>query len=810
MIKNYIKIGFRNLKRQPLFTGINILGLSVGMVGCLIITLFIIDELSYDTMFADADRIHRIDTDVQFGGAEIKASQASAPMAGAMQRDFPEVESTVRFRDRGELLIRSAEVQENTKGSDATFVDPSFFDFFGIELLAGNEETALTNAYTLVLSETVAQRVFNTTDIVGKSVMLGNKTTYKVTGVIADPPKDSFLKNHGIFMAMDGHPDSKGDLWGSMNYYTYVKLKPGTNLEAFDKKVAGMLETYMLPWAKKIFPTMTPEAFAASGDYINYYTIPFQDIYLYSNREEEMSETGSIQDVYILGIVGLFLVFLACVNFMNLSTAQSLRRAKEIGIRKTLGSSKSTLIWQFISESQLVAFMAMVIALGVSFLVLPSFNELAQKDISIPLGNPLFWVSALAITLLLGFISGSYPAFFMSRFKPVETLKGEIKGKLGGSMLRNGLVVFQFTVAVVLIIGSLVVFKQLEFIQNKDLGFDKEQVLLIDNVFSAGNQLDAFKAEVEKIGNVKSATVSSQMPTPSDRSNSTYFLEGKTSTGDALQIQEWAVDYDYLNTLGLQLVSGRDFDKSITTDADAVIINEASLSTLGLTANEALGTRISEVDNGEGTTMFTIIGIVKNFHYEPMRDKIAALALFLDKSSGMMAVKMQSQDYAATIGLIENLWKKQAPGQPFDYSFMDDDFEETYSKDQRISSILLIFTGLAIFIACLGLFGLATFNAQRRFKEIGVRKVLGASVSQITVGLTVDFLKLVAIATLIALPLGWYGMHTWLQDFSYRTTIGWEVLVGAVLLVAIIAVLTVSYQSIKAASTNPVKSLKTE
>lgn len=810
MIKNYIKIGLRNLKRQPLFTGINILGLAVGMIGSLLITLFIIDELSHNVMFTGANHIYRIDTDVKFGGAQIKTAEASAPMAGAIQRDFPEVESTVRFRDQGELLIRSTETQENTKGSDATYVDPSFFDFFGIPLLAGNKETALNNANTVVLTESVAQRIFNTTDIVGKSVLLSNKTTYKVTGVIENLPKNSFLKNHGIFLSMDGYPDSKGDLWGSMNYYTYVKLMPGTDIKAFDKKVAGILETYMLPWAKKVFPGMTAESFAASGDYINYYTIPFKDIYLYSDREAEMSETGSIQDIYILGLVGLFLVFLACVNFINLSTAQSLKRAKEIGIRKTLGSNKSNLIWQFISESQLVAFIAMVIALGASLVVVPYFNDLAKKDIHIPIENPFFWIAILIVTLVLGFISGSYPAFFMSRFKPVETLKGEIKGKIGGSVVRSGLVIFQFTVAVVLIIGTLVVFRQLKFIQDKDLGFDKEQVLLIDNVFSAGNQLDAFKAEVEKISNVSSTTVSSQMPTPSDRSNSTFFLEGKTNLDDALQIQEWAVDYDYINTLGLHFVAGRDFDKSNATDTEAVIINEASLETLGLSPNEAIGSRISEVDSGDSPVKYTIIGVIKNFHYEPMREKIGALALFLDKSNGMMAVKIQSKDYAATIGMIENLWKERAPGQPFDYSFMDEDFEKTYSKDRRLSTILIIFTGLSIFIACLGLFGLATFNGQRRFKEIGIRKVLGASVSQITVGLTLDFLKLVSVATLIALPLGWYAMHNWLQNFSYRTSIGWEVLVGAVLLVAIIAILTVSYQSIKAATANPVKSLKTE
>jgi len=763
-------------------------------------------------MFTDSDRIYRIDTDVKFGGAQIKTAETSAPMAGAMKKDFPEVESTVRFRDQGELLIRSTENQENTKGSDATYVDPSFFDFFGIELLSGNKDTALNSAGMLLLTKTVAERVFNTSDVVGKSILLDNNTTYKITGVIEDFPKNSFLKNHGIFMAMDGHPDSKDDLWGSMNYYTYVKLKSGTDVKAFDKKVAGMLETYMLPWAKIVFPGMTTESFAASGDYIDYFTIPFEDIYLYSDREGEMGEIGSIQDIYILSVIGVFLLFLACVNFMNLSTAQSLRRAREIGIRKTLGSNKSSLIWQFISESQLVAGIAMIIALAGALLVMPYFNQLAEKNISIPLGNILFWGLIIVATLLLGFISGSYPAFFMSRFKPVETLKGIAKNTIGGGRVRSSLVIFQFTVAVVLIIGSLVVFKQLKFIQNKDLGFDKDQVLLIDNVFAAGSHLNGFKDDVEKIAMVKSATISNQMPTPSDRSNSTYFLEGKSNQSDALQLQEWIVDYDYATTLGLEFVIGRDFDRNSITDTEAVLINEASLVTLGLEANEALGTRISEIGGDEDTppVMYTIIGVLKDFHYEPMRKKIDALALFIGKPTGMMAIKIKSEDYAATISQIENLWKKQAPGQPFDYSFMDADFDEMYSKDRRIGSILIIFTGLSIFIACLGLFGLATFNAQRRFKEIGVRKVLGASVSQITIGLTIDFLKLVSIATLIALPLGWYVMNNWLQDFSYRTTIGWEVLVGAALLVVLIAIITVSYQSINAAIANPVKSLKTE
>ncbi|MGK0251740.1 MAG: putative ABC transport system permease protein, partial [Gammaproteobacteria bacterium] len=581
-------------------------------------------------------------------------------------------------------------------------------------------------------------------------------------------------------------------------------------LDNFRVQLQGMFDKYMMPWAQTVFPGITKESFEASGNYVRYHIMPLTDIHLYSKRQPEMSANSSIQNVYILSFIGVFLIFLACVNFMNLSTAHSLKRAKEVGIRKTLGSNKTELISQFLTESGLISFVSMVLAIIITLIALPFFNDLSGKSISMPFENPIFWLIILSTTLLLGLFSGSYPAFFMSRFMPIDTLKGNRHNNAGGGNIRSTLVVFQFAVSVFLIVGTLVVFQQLEFIQNKELGFNKEQVLLINDTYGAGSQVDAFKEEVLKLSPVQSATLSGFLPTPSNRSNSSYFKEGAMQQEKAIQMQTWDVDHDYIRTLSLELVAGRNFNKQSVADSTAIIINEATLSVLGLKTEEALGTRISRSIDLEDAAFYTIIGVVKDFHYESLRKKIGALGLFLNKSSGTMAIKLKSDDFSSVIASIEDIWKKQAPGQPFNYRFMDDAFNTTYNAEHRLGSIFIIFTILSIFIACLGLFGLASFNAQKRIKEIGVRKVLGASVSQITFGLTTDFLKLVAIATAIALPLGWYFMNIWLEDFSYRIQISWKILAFSAFLVIGIAILTVSYQSIKAAIANPVKSLRTE
>ncbi|SIP93768.1 ABC transporter permease [Maribacter ulvicola] len=810
MFKNYLKIAWRSLKKQAFFTFLNTFGLAIGMAGALIISLYIYDELSYDKMFADADRIYRIDADIKFGGAEIKAGEAAAPMAETLKRDYPQVESTVRFRTIGSAYVKKEGGNRSAKENHITYADSTMFEFFRIELLAGNAKTALTGTNSLVLTKTAAKKHFGATDVIGQNLLLDNTDTYTVTGVIEDMPKNSYFNDYNVFLAMAGNVASREDNWGGNNYFTFVKLIPGASVEDFQEPLQDMLERYMLPWAQKYFPGMTAESFAASGNYIRYHTIPLTAIHLHSDRVNEMNATSSIQNIYILSFIGLFLIILASVNFMNLSTAHSLKRAKEVGVRKTLGSNKVNLVFQFLTESGLIAFVSLIAALILTLVALPFFNSFTGKSIAIPFTQPLFWLVLLAATLLLGLLSGCYPAFFMSRFTPVKTLKGSSPESVGNGRVRNALVIFQFSISVFLIVSTLVVFQQLNYIQSKDLGFTKDQVLLINEMGALGPKTKAFKEQITGMATVESATLSNYYPTPSWRSDTSYFQEGARDQESAIQMQEWAVDTDYLKTMEMELVAGRNFNPQYASDSTAILINEATLPILNMSAEEALGVRISEEIEQENPRYYTIIGVIKDFHYSSLRNNIRALGMSLNTDAENMAVRINGGDYANTITAIESTWNAMAPGQPFDYRFMDEAFNTTYEAEQKLSQIFFIFTMLSIFIACLGLFGLAAFNAEKRTKEIGVRKVLGATVSQISYRLTVDFLKLVGVAILVSLPLGWFAMNKWLEDFSYRIEIGIGIFVLAAVLAILVAIVTVSYQSIKAAIVNPVKSLRSE
>ncbi len=810
MIKNYFKIAWRNLKSQPFFTFLNVMGLVIGIAGSLLIALYIYDELNYDNMYTDANRIQRINIDVKFGGEVTNGSEVSAPIAGAILNDYPQVELVTRFRNRGSALVKAKDTDTNVKEAGTTLVDPTFFDMFGFDLLYGDKNTALKEANTLILTKTAAEKHFNTAEAVGKSVVLNNDETYVVTGVIDDMPKNSLLRNHSVFMSMTGVEEANEDNWGSNNFATFVKLRPDAKIKDFDIAVQSLFNKYIIPWAQDFVPGITEEQFIASGNFYNFSTTNIKDIHLYSNRRPELSPNGSIQNVYILSFIALFLIVLASVNFMNLSTAQSLKRAKEVGIRKTLGSKKVELIGQFLVESGLITFISLFFAIVVAAIAMPFFNGLADKDISMPFTNPIFWIILIVFGVVLGILSGLYPAFFMSKFKPVKVLKGSSAGSLGGKNIRNSLVVFQFAISVFLMISTLVVFKQLKYIQNKELGYSKDHVLVIEDVYAAGNQVQTFKQKVKQLAQVQHATLSGFLPTPSGRSDSSFFEEGKTSQDHAIQMQQWRADFDYVSTLGLEIIAGRDFDNKFSTDSTAILINEAAVAVMGVTPEEALGKRVTSDFNEEAPVYYTIIGVVKDFHFKSLKDNIGALCIGIGRFSSTMALKLEAGNFTNTISQIEKIWKSVAPGQPFSYYFMEESFNDTYKAEQRLGSIFTIFTILSIIIACLGLFGLATFNAERRAKEIGVRKVLGASVSQITYKLAIDFLKLVLLAILISIPFAWYAMSKWLEDFSYRIEIGWAVFAIVIILAIAISLITVSYQSIKAAIVNPVKSLRTE
>lgn len=810
MFRNYIKIAWRSLKKQPFFTFLNTFGLAIGMAGGILISLYIYDELSFDKMFPDADRIYRINADIRFGGSDMKSAEVSAPMAAAMQKDFSQIETTTRIRNRGSLLIRRSNTETNTKENNVAFADSTLFRMFGIDLLVGDSKTALVEPNTLVLTKTAAEKHFGLQNALGQKMLLNNSDTYTVTGVIDDFPSNSLLRDHSVFMAMSGFDDAQQMLWTSHNYFTFIKLIPSADVADLQEPLDAMIETYIMPYVQAFFPGITKESFIASGNYLRYSTIPLTDIHLHSDRNIELSANSSIQNVYILFFIGLFLIVLASVNFMNLSTAHSLKRAKEVGIRKTLGSNKSELVRQFLTESGLISSLSLLLAVVIAIVALPFFNELSGKSVHIPFSNPFFWLILLFATLVLGLFAGSYPAFFMSRFVAAKVLQGNGQNSIGGGRVRNSLVVFQFAISVFLIVATLVVFQQLRFIQGKDLGYAKDQVLIIDDASAAGDQVQTFKEEVKKLGGVSNASLSGYLPIPSYRNDNSFFKEGATEQENALQMQEWRVDYDYLSTLDIDLVAGRNFDKQFATDSTAMILNESAVKLLGVSPEEALGTRISGDLGTENPIFHTVIGVVKNFHYESLRENIGSLNFTLGGFPGSMAVKIKAGNFSNTVQRIESIWNQVAPGQLFSYRFMGDAFNSTYEAEQKLGRIFMVFTTLSILIACLGLFGLAAFNAQKRTKEIGVRKVLGASVGQITFRLTTDFLKMVGIAILVSLPIGWFVMNKWLEDFSYRIDIPWWIFALAAFLALAIAVITVSSQSIKAAIVNPVKSLRTE
>lgn len=811
MLHNHIKIAWRNLKKQPFFTFLNTFGLAIGMAGCLLISLYIHDELSYDKMFADADRIHRVNNNIKFGGDERLFAVTPAPMAEALKNDFSEIELVTRFRTRGSALVRKADDLANVKEEQTTYVDASFFEMFGIKMLVGDAGKALTDPNTLVLTKTAAEKHFALANAVGQNLVLNNEENYTVVGVIQDFPQNSFLRDYTIFESMAGLEDASVVNWGSNNYQTFIKLIPTVKAADIQLQLRGFLGKYVIPGVQQFMPGVTEEQFKAAGNHLIFSTIPLTDIHLYSHMVAEISANNDIQSVYILSFIAIFLLLLASVNFMNLSTAYSLKRAKEVGVRKSLGSNKMELVRQFLMESGLISFWSLVLALVLAVVALPFFNTLADKDISIPFANPIFWMVLLVSVIILGLFSGSYPAFFMTRFKPVKVLKGGGGSGFGGSGIRNSLVVFQFAISVFLIVSTLVVYQQLKYIQGKDLGYSKDQILILNDVYTAGDKVTSLKDRIKQLGAVKNVTLSSFFPTPSSRSDSTFSPEnGNTSQENAVSMQTWGVDYDYISTLNLELVAGRDFDRIYGSDSTAIIVNEKAVRVMELSPQEALGMQYTPDFDSENPTYYTIIGVLRDFHIASLKEDIDAVSLHLGDRAYAMAIKIVAGNFANTIKDIEGVWNTIVPGEPFDYYFMEDAFNDTYVSEQRLGNIFVIFTVLSLLIACLGLFGLAAFNAEKRTKEIGIRKVLGASVGQISIKLTLDFLKLVGIAIIIAMPVGWYAMVKWLEDFSYRIDIPWWIFVLAAFLAVLISVFTVGFQSVKAAIVNPVKSLRTE
>jgi len=811
MFRNYLKIAYRNLLRSKAFSTINIVGLSLGLATCMIISLFVLDELSFDRFHEKADRIVRVTFRANMGGNKIEEASVMPPTAQTMQRDYPEVLEATRLRTAGAFIIEKKEKVFKEEG--VAFADSNFFQVFSFPLVIGHPQTALIKPNTLVISEKMAQKYFGNQDPVGKTLQTKNyEEVLEVTGVMADMPANSHF-HFDFIIAMAGLPEARINSWMQSEFYTYLVLPAGYDFQKLQAKLPQMVEKYLGPGIQQAFG-MSFSKFKQEGNDLGLFLQPLTDIHLRSDFDYDIAASGDVRYVYIFGAIALFMLLIACINFMNLSTAGASKRAREVGIRKVMGSVKSTLIGQFLLESILLTGVALVLAVVIVVLALPFFNDLTDKNLRLSFTTmPWLLPGLLLLGLVVGVLAGSYPAFFLSSFKPISVLKG---GSNPSSLsrgrrsigLRGTLVVVQFCISIILIVGTTVVYQQLQFIQNTKLGYDKEQVLVLQATYRLGQNEALLKKQLLQDSRVVNATVSGYVPAgPSFNNN--FMVYGDDRANDYIKGICYVVDEDYIPTLGMEMVAGRNFSPEFGTDSSGIIINETAAKQMGW-GNDAIGHTVTSPNNDGSKAAYRVIGVVKDFNFKSLHERIGPLMLTLGPNSGAMLAKVKTRDIPSLLQSVEKQWNALAPDAPIEYSFLEENFNNTYRAEQKTGRVLGLFAVLTIFVACLGLFGLATFTAEQRTKEIGVRKVLGASVSGIVALLSKDFLKLVAISILIASPIAWYAMNAWLQDFAYKIDIGWWVFALAGLLAVGIALFTVSFQSVRAALRNPVESLRND
>jgi putative ABC transport system permease protein len=809
MLNNNWKIAYRSLLKNKFFTALNITGLAAGLACFLLISLYVVDELSYDRHNKNAGRIYRINTNIVMGGSELRLAVASDMMGALLKKDYPEVEAYTRvYASSGSKMIKKGDLYLNE--TQVAHVDSTYFDVFTCVPLAGDLTHALDEPNSVVLTRSAAEKYFGNTDVVGKHIETNDNgsTLYKITAVIEDLPRQSHYNPQFLF-SMANAPYRFGQML-SHNFQTYLLLAEGTSRRHMEAKFAGYINNYVLPAAKNEMQINSIEEFEQAGNRIEYSLIPLTDIHLYSDRFPELSVNGSIQYVYIFSAVALFVLLIACINFMNLATARSANRAREVGIRKVLGSEKKSLVFQFLTESTLLTYISMALALGVCILCLPFFNQLAGKHFTIQdLFSPGFIAALLLLPLVVGLLAGAYPALFLSSFNPLNVLKTKFSTSQSRGRLRSSLVVVQFVTSIILIIGTIVIYRQLNFIQNSKLGYNKEQVLVINNTYSLGGKKEGFRNAILQLPGVQAGSNAGYLPVSnSARSDRTFSTEASFTNTSGINMQTWDIDENYIPLLGMEMKYGRNFSKAFGTDSSAIIINETTASLMGI--ENPVGKTLYAGNDGGNLTPHTIIGVVKNFHYESMKQQIGPLCFMLGAADGSMAFRIEANNLSYLLNQVERTWSEMAPTIPFEYSFLDESFNRMYAAEQKVGQLALSFSILTIIIACLGLFGLAAFMAEQRTKEIGVRKVLGASVQHIILLLTRDFLKLVLIAALIAFPIAWYAMNRWLENFAFRTAISWWIFGLAAAAAVVIAILTVGGQAVRAAITNPIKSLRSE
>ena len=803
MLRNYLLIAVRNLRKHKTFSFINLTGVAVGLACFLLIALYVKDELSYDRYNTHADRIYRVSRTFlsSEGTASLRLAQAAPPFGPLLKQDFPEAEQVVRTLDNNGL-VRYGEHSFNEK--DIYIAEANLFRVFDFDLVSGNPDQALVNPFSILFSRPMAEKYFGRENPLGKTVRLNNQYDLTVTGVFEPLPAQahfhpSFLLsfstlNDNRLYGAEGLRTN----WSNNSFNTYMLLKPEANPQRIEAALPDFQNRHVPADGGK-----KPSTFSV----LNLQKLT--DIHLRSHTDSEVEPTGDISYIYLFSAIGLFILLIACINYMNLATARSAGRAKEVGMRKVVGALRSQLIGQFLSESLLLVTLALGIALGLVVLCLPAMNEFTTKQLSFgQLLDPIFLSIVIGITLLTGLVAGSYPAFFLTSFRPLGVLKGQIASAMRTGKLRQVLVVTQFAIAIALIISTAVVYNQMKYIQNYRLGYQKEQMLLLSDVGDSTTNYETLKQQLIATGAVRDLGRSSRIP--SGRLLDSYdarTLKGDTMAPVMINLKALRVDYDFLPAYQIGMAAGRNFSRSYSTDTSMVVLNETAVRLLGWTPEQAIGKPFKY-----GPANGQIIGVTKDFHFESLHQQLSAIAMILRPAAGQLnwlSIPIQG-NIPAGMQRVEAVWKKFFPERPFDYQFLDARFDRLYAREQTQQTLFSIFAGVAILISCLGLFGLSMFMAEQRTKEIGIRKVLGASEASLVALFSKDFMKLVVVALVIASPVAWYAMHTWLNDFAYRTDIHWWVFLLAGGLTVLIALLTVSFQSVKAALMNPVKSLRSE
>jgi putative ABC transport system permease protein len=790
MFKNYLLTAFRNLKRNKLHSFINIFGLAIGMTCCILIILFIQFELGYDRQNKNASRIYRLAIDLEANNWAISAF----PLGALLKENFPEVEEYTRIKPTESFIQNSTNLVKHKE--KIFFADSTVFDVLDIKMIKGNPVNALAKINSMVLTEERAKAYFGDEDPIGKTLTwVDSKTEFVVTGIFEPLPSNSHV-HMNIMVSSENFPVMRANAENGWNYltnhYTYLVLPENFDFVTFEKTISKFLDKY--------HETPADER----GNVLRLQ--PLTSIHLQSNRGLEVEANGNINTVYILSAIAFFILIIACINFMNLTTAQSLKRAREVGVRKAVGSRKAALVFQFLSESVLISLIALVFATALLIAVIPKFNELSGKYIILnPLENVTVVLAFLGITVIVGLIAGLYPAFFLSRFNPATVLKGNFSTNLGGQNLRKGLVVFQFAIAFIIMVGTYVVHDQLEYMRSKDMGFDREQTLIAkmpnDSVGS-----EAIKNEMKRLSSVKGVTQFIEIPGKMVRTTGIWYEGVKDDKAENLYI--FSGDVDLIETMGMKMKSGSYFHRDTKQYGKEFVINETAVKHFGWKPEEAIGKLINFGERG--TEPGRVIGIVEDFHFKDLHETIDPLVMYLEPlyEGTFMAIKLKPGDVTKSVAEVQNVWKQFLPEQEFEYQFLDESFNSLFEQEKRLSTLFTIFSGLAILISCLGLFGLASFTMEQNRKSVAIRKVMGASVSSIMYMMSKDFLKLVLIGMLVASPVAYYTMDKWLQGFAYSVGFGWLVFLYAAAVAVVVAFATVSYHSLKAATTNPVNSLK--